>query len=107
MIIRLIESNGSVKASIPLVDIKRVETRTLNFFGESTHNLYLFMGEEGDEYFMLLTYLCPIHMEKAGRNLQGLIRQAAQDSPTVGEVVFELHPDAAPATGLTPDVAHS
>jgi hypothetical protein len=97
MIIRLIESNGSVKATIPLANIKHVETRTLNYFGESTHNLYLFLGQGKDEYFMLLTYLCPVHMEAAGRKLQDLIKQAPLDGPAAEEAVFELHPDAAPA----------
>jgi hypothetical protein len=101
MIIRLIESNGSVKATIPLADIKHVETRTLNYFGEKTHNLYLFIGEGKEECFMLMTYLCPIEMEKAERMLQDLIRQAPLDGPTDEETVFELYPDAAPATDIT------
>lgn len=104
MIIRLLESNGSVKATIPLADIKRVETRTLNFFGESTHNLYLYVGEGSKEYFMLLTYSCPINMERAGRKLQELIRRAPLDGQAAEEAVFELHPDAAPATDLSSDL---
>jgi hypothetical protein len=100
MIIRLIESNGSVKATIPLADIKHVETRTLSYFGEKTHNLYLFIGEGEKEYFMLQTYLCPINMEKAGRKLQELIRKSPSYELSAEEAVFELHPDAAPATDL-------
>jgi hypothetical protein len=100
MIIKLMESNGSVKSTIPLADIKHVETRTLSYFGESTHNLYLFLGEESNEYFMLLTYLCPINMERARYGLQELIRKPHPDSPAAEEAVFELHPDAAPATDV-------
>ncbi len=93
-----------MKATIPLADIKHVETRTLNYFGESTHNLYLFIGEREKECFMLLTYLCPVNMERAGRKLQDLIRQAPLVGLAAEETVFELHPDAAPAADLATDV---
>lgn len=104
MIVKLIESNGSVKDAIPLADIKHVEIRTLSYFGESTHNLYLFVGEGAQECFTLVTYTCPINMERAGRRLQELIRKASLGDLAAEEAVFELHPDAAPATDLATGV---
>ncbi|MBF8963697.1 hypothetical protein I0P70_10595 [Pontibacter sp. FD36] len=107
MIIKLIELNGSVKASFPLADIKHVETRTLEYFGEKTHNLYLYIGEGKGEYFMLLNYLCPINMKRAADKLQDLIQQASLTNAPIEEAVFELHPDATPVLDLAAGIPHS
>lgn len=99
MTVNIMEPDGSVGTSIPLLEIEHIETRTLSFFGEKAHSFYLFMKREQGGYFVLLNYKCPLNMEQAKQHLQGALQRKKQEIANPQAQVFELFPSAAPAIG--------
>ena len=79
---------GSERYIVSLVDILRVENRSLSFFGAGAHNLYIFeQTSKGDELFSLYSYGQKQDMLDAFSIISSLLKQKSKE-----QVLLELEP---------------
>jgi hypothetical protein len=95
MIIKILDTDGSIRDTISLTDIDRVESRSLTFFGEMLHSLYVYLKNDAGEHFCLFTYTCPDNMVKAKEQLATLLKKKHQNVG-VDENMLVLIPSARP-----------